>query len=170
VSAYVALLDGGAREVAVEVVPEGPGRFAVRLGGVVHRVDAFQHDHGTLSLLVDTASYTATLDRKDDLVKVRVRGSIFPLEVLDARRHRLRRAPATFTVQGRQTLTAPVAGRVLRVSCRVGDRVQAGQPLLVLLAMQMENELRAPREGTVVELLAEAGQAVEVNARLCVVG
>jgi biotin carboxyl carrier protein len=36
--------------------------------------------------------------------------------------------------------------------------------------MQMENELKAPRDGTVVELLAEAGQAVEVNARLCVVG
>jgi len=170
VSTYVALLDGGAREVVVEVVPEGPGRFTVRLGGTVHRVDAFQHDHGTLSLLVDTASYTATLDRKDDQVKVRVRGSVFPLEVVEARRHRLRRAPGGFTPQGRQTVTAPVAGRVVRVLCRAGEAVRAGQPLLVLRAMEMENELRAPRDGTVVELLAEPGQAVEVNARLCVVG
>jgi biotin carboxyl carrier protein len=170
VSTYVALLDGGAREVAVEVVPEGPGRFTVRLGGAVHRVDAFQHDHGTLSLLVDTASYTATLDRKDAQVKVRVRGSVFPLEVLDERRLRLRRAQGAFTVEGRQTVTAPVAGRVVRVLCRAGERVRAGQPLLVFLAMQVESELRAPRDGTVVELLVEAGQAVEVNARLCVVG
>jgi hypothetical protein len=92
VSRYVALLDGGAREVPVEVVPEGPGRFSVRVGGVLHRVDAFQHDHGTISLLVDTASYAVTLDRKDDLVKVRVRGAVYPLEVLDERRLRLRRA------------------------------------------------------------------------------
>lgn len=169
-SGYVALLDGGAREVPVEVVPDGPGRFAVRVGGTLHRVDAFQHDHGTLSLLVDTASYAVTLDRKDDLVKVRVRGAVFPLEVLDERRLRLRRAPGTFTVEGRQTVTAPVAGRVVKVLCQAGQQVRAGQPLLVLLAMQMENELRAPRDGAVVELLVEAGQAVEVNARLCVVG
>jgi biotin carboxyl carrier protein len=58
---------------------------------------------------------------------------------------------------------------VVRVLCRAGQAVRAGQPLLVLLAMQMENELRAPRDGTVVELLVEAGQAVEVDARLCVV-
>lgn len=168
-STYVALLDGGAREVAVEVVPEGPGQFTVRVGGQLHRVDAFQHDHGTLSLLVDTASYTATLDRRDTLVRVRVRGSVFPLEVLDERRLRLRRAPGTFTPEGRQTVTAPVAGRVVRVLCRAGQVVRAGQPLLVLMAMQMENELKAPRDGTVVELLVEAGQAVEVDARLCAV-
>ena len=67
-------------------------------------------------------------------------------------------------------MTAPVAGRVVRVLCRAGQQVEAGQPLLVLLAMQMESELKAPRAGTVVELLVEAGQAVEGNARLCVVG
>jgi len=170
VSTYVALLDGGAREVPVQVEPDGPGRFAVRVGDVLHRVDAFQHDHGTLSLLVDTASYAVTLDRQDDRLEVRVRGSVFPLEVLDERRLRLRRAPGTFTVVGRQTVTAPMAGRVVRVLCQAGQAVRAGQPLLVLTAMQMENELRAPRDGTVVELLVEAGQAVEVDARLCVVG
>jgi biotin carboxyl carrier protein len=170
VSTYVALLDGGAREVAVEVEPDGPGRFAVRVGGALHRVDAFQHDYGTLSLLVDTASYAVTLDRQDDRAEVRVRGSVFPLEILDELRLRLRRAPGTFTVEGRQAVTAPVAGRVVRVLCRAGQPVRAGQPLLVLMAMQMENELKAPRDGTVVELLVEAGQAVEVDARLCVVG
>ncbi len=169
-STYVALLDGGAREVAVEVEPDGPGRFAVRVGGVLHRVDAFQHDHGTLSLLVDTASYAVTMDRKDDQVKVRVRGSVFPLEILDERRLRLRRAPGTFTPQGPQTVTAPVAGQVARVACRAGDQVKAGQPLLTFLAMGMENELRAPRDGAVLELLVAAGQRVEVDARLCVVG
>ena len=169
-STYVALLDGGAREVPVEVVPDGPGRFAVRLGGRLLRVDAFQHDHGTLSLLVDTASYAVTFDARGDLVKVRVRGAVFPLEVHDERRLRLRRAPGTFTPQGPQAVTAPVAGRVARVLCRAGDRVRAGQPLVVLAALGMENELRAPRDGAVLELLAEAGQRVAADDRLCVVG
>ena len=80
------------------------------------------------------------------------------------------RAPGAFTLDGRQTVTAPVAGRVVRVLCQAGQQVRAGQPLLVLRAMHMENELKAPRDGAVVELLVEAGQTVEVNARLCVVG
>jgi biotin carboxyl carrier protein len=151
------------------VLPDGPGAFTVRLNGAVHRVDAFQHDHGTLSLLVDTASFTATIDRRETQLKVRVRGAVFPLELLDEPRLRLRRAAATFTPEGRQTVTAPVAGRVVRVLCRAGERVAAGQPLLVLMAMQMENELKAPRAGTVVELLVGEGQAVEGNARLCAV-
>lgn len=167
---YVALLDGGAREVPVEVSEESPGIYTVRLGDQVHRVDAFQHDHGTLSLIVDTASYAATIDRRDALLKVRVRDSVFPLELLDERRLRLRRAPGAFTLEGRQAVTAPVAGRVVRLLCQAGQRVVRGQPLLVLLAMHMENELVAPRDGAVVELLVEAGQAVEVDARLCVVG
>ena len=169
-SGYVALLDGGAREVAVEVSEVSPGVYTVRLGDQVHQVDAFQHDHGTLSLIVDTASYAATLDRRETLLKVRVRDSVFPMELLDERRLRLRRAPGAFTLDGRQTVTAPVAGRVVRVLCRAGQQVRSGQPLLVLQAMHMENELKAPRDGAVVELLVEAGQAVEVNARLCVVG
>lgn len=168
-SGYVALLDGGAREVAVEVAEESPGVYTVRLGDRVHRVDAFQHDHGTLSLIVDLASYTATLDRREALVRVRVRDSVFPLELLDERRLRLRRAPGAFTVEGRQTLTAPVACRVVRVLCRDGERVAAGQPLLVIEAMRMENELRAPRAGTVVDLAVAPGQVVEGNTRLCAV-
>jgi biotin carboxyl carrier protein len=169
VTTYVALLDGGAREVPVEVSEEAPGRYLVRLHGAVQRVDAFQHDHGTLSLLVDTRSYSVTLDRKPQRLEVRVGEAVVPLEILEERRLRLRRAPGTFTVEGRQAVTAPLACRVVRVLCRDGDRVEAGQPLLVIQAMQMENELKAPRAGTVVELAVQPGQAVEADARLCVV-
>ena len=159
-SRYVALLDGGKREVTIDVEDDGPGCYQVRLGDRVHRVDAFRHDHGTLSLIVDTASHTATFDQRGAQLRVRVGDTVVPLEIHAERRLRMRRAPGTLTVEGRQPLTAPLAGRVLKVLVAAGDAVTRGQPLLVLEALRMENELRSPRDGTVVELQVQAGQDV----------
>jgi biotin carboxyl carrier protein len=169
VSRYVALLEGGKREVPVEVEEDGAGRYQVRLGDRVLRVDAYRHDHGTLSLIVDTASYTATTDERAGQLRVRVRGTVFPLEILSEQRLRMRRALGTLTVEGRQALTAPLPGRVLRVLVAAGEAVRRGQSLLVLLALGMENELRSPRDGTVAQLQVEAGQDVAGGATLLAV-
>jgi biotin carboxyl carrier protein len=167
---YVALLDGGKREVSVEVAQRGPGLYEVRIGDEVHLVDAFKHDYGTLSLLVDTQSYTATLDERGPTkVHVRVRDSVFPLELLDERKLRMRRAAGRFTVEGRQVLLAPMPGRIVKVATKVGESVTRGQPLVVIDAMKMENELKSPKDGRVVELFVREGQTVEGNAKLCAV-
>ncbi len=168
-SAYVALLDGGKREETIEVRQTGPGRFEVKLRGAVHVVDAFKHDYGTLSLIVDTASYTAMLDQRAAHVRVRVKDSVYPIEILDEKKLRMRRAAARFTVEGRQTVTAPMPGRIVRVLVRAGDEVREGQGLVVVEAMKMENEMKSPKDGKVVEVLVSEGQAVEGNAKLCVV-
>jgi biotin carboxyl carrier protein len=168
-STYVALLDGGKREETVEVRQLGPGAYEVRVGGRTHQVDAFQHDYGTVSLLVDTQSYSVQLDRTGTAVKVHVRDAVYPLEVLDERRLRMRRAAGRFTVEGRQTLRAPLPGKVVKVLARVGDEVREGQGLVVLEALEMENVMRSPRGGRLVELHVAEGQAVEGGAQLAAV-
>ena len=67
-------------------------------------------------------------------------------------------------------VTAPMPGRVVRVLSAPGADVAAGQGLVVIEAMKMENELRAPRAGRVQELPVREGQAVEAGALLAVVG
>ncbi|WP_242395713.1 acetyl-CoA carboxylase biotin carboxyl carrier protein subunit [Anaeromyxobacter oryzisoli] len=168
-STYVALLDGGRREETVEVTQQAPGLYEVRIGGRVHVVDAFKHDYGTLSLLVDAQSYTAMLDDRGAKVHVRVKSSVFPLEILDEKKLRMRRAPARFTAEGRQTITSPMPGRIVKVLVKAGDPVREGQGLVVVEAMKMENEMKSPKDGRVVELLVQEGQTVEGNARLCAV-
>jgi len=169
VSTYVALLDGGTREEAVEVKRLSPGIYEVRLHGKTHVVDAFRHDYGTLSLIVDTASYSAMLDWRGTKLDVRLRHSTIPIEILDEKKLRLRRAAARFTVAGRQVVATPMPGKVVKVLVRVGDEVKRGQGLVVIEAMKMENEMKSPKDGKVVELLVVEGQAVEGNAKLCAV-
>jgi biotin carboxyl carrier protein len=57
-------------------------------------------------------------------------------------------------------------GRIVRVLVAKGDEVQTGQPLVVIEAMKMENELKSKRAGKVVEVLVTQGAAVEGNAKL----
>ena len=69
----------------------------------------------------------------------------------------------------RRELKAPMPGLLVRLLCQPGDVVEAGQPLAVLQAMKMENELSLPRGGTVTSTHAEAGQTVEQGQVLLVI-
>lgn len=69
---------------------------------------------------------------------------------------------------GQRTIVAPMPGRIVRVLVKPNERVSARQPLVVVEAMKMENELRAPRGGTVAEVRVSEGASVEANAVLVV--
>jgi biotin carboxyl carrier protein len=59
---------------------------------------------------------------------------------------------------------------VVKVLVRAGEQVKSGQGVVVIEAMKMENELRAPRDGTVVEVTAQEAQAVEAGQALVTIG
>lgn len=82
---------------------------------------------------------------------------------------RIRDAGGAGSVDGPQRVTAPMAGKVVRVLVKAGDAVQARQGLVVVEAMKMENELRSPKAGTVAEIRVAAGASVEAGAVLVVV-
>lgn len=63
-------------------------------------------------------------------------------------------------------LTAPMPGRIVSVSVRAGDQVEAGAALLSIEAMKMENELQAPCAGRVVRVAVQAGSTVEADQEL----
>jgi biotin carboxyl carrier protein len=71
---------------------------------------------------------------------------------------------------GPHRVVAPMPGRIAKVLVKVGDAVAARQGLVVVEAMKMENELRSPRAGTVVEIRVVEGARVESQALLVVVG
>ena len=70
---------------------------------------------------------------------------------------------------GRQSVKAPMPGKVVRVLVAVGDSVEAGQGLVVVEAMKMQNELKSPKTGKVAQLATEMGAAVAAGEVLVVV-
>jgi oxaloacetate decarboxylase alpha subunit len=105
-------------------------------------------------------------------VEVVVAGWLFEFEVEDADLYDLRdRATAAReagTHHGPTDVRAIIPGRVVSVAVAVGDGVEAGQRLLSVEAMKMENELRAPRAGIVERIAVAGGQTVELGDTLVV--
>ncbi|MCO6450381.1 MAG: acetyl-CoA carboxylase biotin carboxyl carrier protein subunit [Caldilineales bacterium] len=93
----------------------------------------------------------------------------FDVNVADERELRLAGGRADLIETGADlTIKAPIPGLVIRVMVGVGDQVEAKQPLVILEAMKMENELRAPRAGIITDVRVKAGESVEQGAGLLV--
>jgi len=158
----------GTRAETVDVVEEG-GRYRVQLGERVWEIDARLTAQGLCSLIVDGVSYVAAVTDHDGACVVDVAGETHAVRVEDHTRYVIRTRGGAGDGATGQTLAAPLPGRVTHVAVQAGDRVQAGDPLLVIEAMKMENEFRASVGGTVAEVRIEAGQAVNAGDVLIVI-
>lgn len=139
--------DGEVVQASLTDVPGSPVR-QVRINDTVHRVIARR---GTAR-----GQYTLLLG-----------GHRYAIEALDARTRAIRDlTAATGANVGPAPLVAPMPGMIVRVSVAVGDVVVAGQPLIAMEAMKMENELRAAGPGTVTAVRVIAGTAVQKGAIL----
>jgi glutaconyl-CoA/methylmalonyl-CoA decarboxylase subunit gamma len=149
----------GDRDIAVDVETTGPGRFRASVAGSPARELTLLHAGASTALLVDgrvvelyagASGAEVTHPRRRILVSARAR-------VAD---------DARATTAGEALLRAPMPGRVLKLLVSEGQVVTAGMGVLVVEAMKMENELLAPRAGTVKRILVEAGATVERDAPL----
>ena len=86
----------------------------------------------------------------------------FEVEALDERRRAIRdMAGPSAENTGPAPLVAPMPGLVVRINVEAGDPISAGQPLVVMEAMKMENELRSTSDGVVRAVRVRPGEAVE---------
>ena len=164
---YEVEIGGRRRQVAVSRVGD---RFAVTVDGATKQVDVARIDAHTLSLIVDgvwPADVTiARVARGGDLT-VTIGG--IPIPVTLNGRRRSRRVEDRAATAGPQRLAAPMPGKVVRVLVNAGDAVRARQPVVVVEAMKMENELRASRDGAVAEVHVREGMSVDAGALLIVI-
>ena len=114
-------------------------------------------------LVLDGASFALAADAVGrGLWAIGYRGERFEIEVVDERTRHIRSLTSGGQkVVGPTALKAPMPGLVVRVAVEEGGRVEAGAPVVVLEAMKMENELRAPVSAVVKGIKVKAGQAVE---------
>lgn len=77
-------------------------------------------------------------------------------------------APAAVSLAAGETVESPMPGNILSVNVKQGDQVKEGQVLAILEAMKMENEIPAPKDGTIVQVVTSKGAVVETGSPLFV--
>ena len=164
---YEVEIGGRVRQV---VVHRTGALFVIAIDGRERVVDAVPTDPETWSLLVEGASHEVTVVPQghsgDSLAGV---GQVPVVVSLNGRRRSGRKEDGGQAGSGPQRILAPMPGKIVRVLVTPGDAVHARQPVVVIEAMKMENELRAARDGVVTEMPAAEGQSVEAGALLAVI-
>lgn len=156
----------GDKSYNIEVGGDGE----IEIDGVPHQVDIQNIDgYSLFSLLLDNRSYELIVEREGQEFRMLLEGKMYTLRVTDERARRLMEAPERVPSE-EVAVKAPMPGLVVAVPVISGQEVKIGQGLIILEAMKMENELRAPRAGRVKAIRVSPGQVVDKDQVLVVIG
>jgi biotin carboxyl carrier protein len=171
IATYEVEINGRTRSVAVERLgPPAEGRYRITIDGRTRLVDARPAGPGRLSLL-----FPDEQSKSYDIAVVPASATELHIHlpegaataIVNGRRSR-REGPSESSA-GEQRVLAPMPGRVVRVLVGAGDEVAPRQPLVIVEAMKMENELSATRAGRVKDVQVRDGMSVEAGRLLLIV-
>ena len=129
--------------------------------------DAAEISPGVYSILLGGQSFEVIVEKSGEGLLLRTAGREFQMEIVDPRSWRRGRA-GSIELEGRQEVRAPMPGKIVRALSAPGETVEAGQGLLVIEAMKMQNEIRSPKSGTI-DRLAREGQTVRAGEIVAIV-
>jgi acetyl/propionyl-CoA carboxylase alpha subunit len=154
-------ISGVNQEVAIEITSAG-GKRRIRLGDTEIVCDWVKLAEGHYSLILDGSVFDLMVSLDTDLCTVASRAGVYSFRIMDPRRARLR-PRAEEGSPGLQRMCAEMPGKIVRVLVREGESVAYDQGLLVLEAMKMQNEIRAPKSGVVKEMAVAGGATVNTG-------
>jgi biotin carboxyl carrier protein len=155
-------------EYKVEIRQEGALK-RVSVNGMEYLVDYNVGGDAIYSILMNHHSYGVQISREgDSTYEVKHKNNSFSVSVIDEMQ-RMRLTHAKAGAVGRQVIVTQMPGVIQKVYVSVGHAVHAGDPLCVLVAMKMENEIRSPIDGIVKEVYIADGDKVAVGDKMVVV-
>lgn len=134
----------GDRDLSFEFTTQENGRRLLRIGEKLYKIDNVHFDKHDVEFTLNGRWCRVPVRNEQELLLDRL-GFKSAAEV------------------GEGQLNAPMPGKILEIVVNVGDTVNTGDPVAILEAMKMENELKAPVDGTISSIHVEEGQSVEKN-------
>jgi biotin carboxyl carrier protein len=162
---YEVIVGGKPHRLELEKVAAG---WECQLDGRPVHIDAVIPRHDVLSLLVDGHAYEIKREQTATDLHMWVGSTRFAVELHDPRSLRSRKHAAG-DEKGPRKILAPMPGRVVRLLVAENSEVEAGQGVVVVEAMKMQNEIKSPKKGIVKKMLATPGAAVNPGDVLAIV-
>jgi len=163
---YDVTVDG--KTMRVELERDDAGRWLCKLDGKKVVADAVVTSPYVLSLIIDGKVYEVKREPTATDLHIWVGSARYDVELRDPRAYRSRRAAAD-SGAGPKKVVSPMPGKVLRILAPAGTKVAAGQGVVVVEAMKMQNEIKSPKAGVVQKIVAQEGATVNAGEVLAIV-
>lgn len=161
---YITEVDGQSFEIELNRETE------IMVDGETRTIDFhYGESHGVYSLIIDNQSYEVIVEERDGKYQVLIHGVLYEVLVEDERARRLAAAGGGIRGGGDNAIRSPMPGLIVDVVVSEGDSVAAGQTIVILESMKMQNELKAIADGVVAKVNVSAGENVEQNKELVVI-
>ncbi len=154
------------RQILEVTIERRNGTYSVEIDGVQYEVDSHKLEADFYSILTGGRSYEVSVEATRDGYRVR-HGAAEQLVTLSDPGRQAREELADS--KGIAAVLSAMPGKVVRVLVTVGDTVEAGQGVMVVEAMKMENEITAPKPGRVSSIAVQPGETVESGTELLVI-
>jgi biotin carboxyl carrier protein len=154
-------ISSGDEKIFIEVVASA-GKRKVRVDNKEVACDWVRLPGGEYSLIVDGLVFDLSVNLDTDSCSVAGRAGTYSFRITDPRRLSTQQVVEEGRA-GLQRLYADMPGKVVRILAKEGDSVTYDQGLLVIEAMKMQNEIRAPKSGTIKEIGVNQGKAINTG-------
>jgi biotin carboxyl carrier protein len=162
---YEVSIDG--KNYQLELARDGE-QWQCRLDGREIGIDAVLASPNVVSVLIDGQAYEIKREQTATDLHLWVGNGRYAVELRDPRSLQARRVKAG-EAEGAKKLVAPMPGKIVRVLAAQGSEVQAGQGLVVMEAMKMQNEIKSPKKGKLQRVMVREGDSVNAGDALVIV-
>ena len=156
------------RYAQVELVSRDENRIKIKVDDKLHEADIVKVEDGVYSILLNGQSYTLELTEGDSYKKYNVNTAdrSFDTEIIDAETRYLMSRKGDELDEAGNVISSPMPGKIVKIPVKKGDKVQAGQTVIIVSAMKMESEYKSGKEGIIKEVHVKEGDTIEGNQPL----
>ncbi len=158
------------RTAQVNLLKREGNLVSIDVDGKIYDLDLMMVENGVYSILSNNKSYNVELIEKNDHrhFNVNTLYNSYDIEIIDAET-KYKQGRTSDEIDDIRKIASPMPGKVVKIPVKVGDKVKAGDTVIIVSAMKMESEYKVQKDRVVIEILVEEGDTVDGNQTLVVV-
>jgi biotin carboxyl carrier protein len=157
------------RTALVEVLSREGDKVRISIDGKKYDADIVMVEEGVFSILIDNKSHNIELIRNDNKnYVVNTYARSYDVEIVDAESKYLKSRKRD-DAQEDSVISSPMPGKVVKILVKEGDKVKAGDTVVIISAMKMESEYKVKKDRVIREIKVKEGDTVQANQPLVVI-
>jgi biotin carboxyl carrier protein len=158
----------GDRFAKVELVSKEKNRIQIKVDDKLYELDMVRVEDGMYSILLDGKSYNVEIIEQDSSKQYSVSSleKSYDVEIIDAEARYLMSRKGSDLEDADNIISSPMPGKIVKIPVKTGEKVKAGQTVIIVSAMKMESEYKAGKKGVIREVHVNEGDTIEGNQPL----